>query len=132
VRFLGDSTAERVATVVDAKRSDAIVVFDFRRYEDTTIQLARELHEAGAKIVLVTDRWLSPASAFSEIVLPTVVESPSPFDTLSPAFGLVEMLVGGVVDLLGPTGSARLERFNGVSNEIVRHWGVARRGGDHD
>lgn len=68
---------------LDLSRRDVCVVFDFRRYQDDTVRLARHAHERGAKVVLFTDPWLSPVAEFADAVLPARVEAPSPFDSIA-------------------------------------------------
>jgi len=111
----------RVSLVGDAGKDDLLVVFDYRRYDPTTVRLAREVHRAGARVLLLTDPWLSPVSEFSEAVLPTRVDSPSPFDSLVPAFALVEALVAAVTERLGDTGRRRVERLEGVREALDPH-----------
>ncbi|MFI1305627.1 MurR/RpiR family transcriptional regulator [Streptomyces sioyaensis] len=93
---------------VDLSRRDVCVVFDFRRYQDDTVQLARYAHERGAKVVLFTDPWLSPVAEFADVVLPARVEAPSPFDSIVAPTALVETLVAAVHARLGPPAEERL------------------------
>ncbi|MFI0765477.1 MurR/RpiR family transcriptional regulator [Streptomyces sp. NPDC021218] len=93
---------------VDVGRRDVCVVFDFRRYQDDTVELARHAHEQGAKIVLFTDPWLSPAAEFADVVLPARVEAPSPFDSVVAPVALVETLVAAVHARLGPAAEERM------------------------
>ncbi|MFE1930614.1 MurR/RpiR family transcriptional regulator [Streptomyces sp. NPDC059474] len=93
---------------VDVGRRDVCVVFDFRRYQEDTVELARHAHEQGAKIVLLTDPWLSPAAEFADVVLPARVEAPSPFDSIVAPVALVETLVAAVHARLGPAAEERM------------------------
>lgn len=124
VRFVGDAADERVALLMDARPRDIAVVFDFRRYEQRTRHVARQLHERGMKVVLFTDRWLSPVADFADVVLPATVDSESPFDTMVPAFALVELVVTGTVDLLGDAGRSRFEAFSDASTALTERWGI--------
>lgn len=111
----------RIALVGDATKDDLLVVFDYRRYDPTTVRLARAARKGGARVLLLTDPWLSPVSEFSDVVLPTHVSSPSPFDSLVPAFALVEALVAAVTERLGDTGRARVERLEGLREALAPH-----------
>ncbi|WP_229375298.1 MurR/RpiR family transcriptional regulator [Streptomyces spirodelae] len=93
---------------VDVGRRDVCVVFDFRRYQDDTVELARHACERGAKIVLFTDPWLSPAAEFADVVLPARVEAPSPFDSIVAPLALVETVVAAVHARLGQAAEERL------------------------
>jgi DNA-binding MurR/RpiR family transcriptional regulator len=101
----------RAAALLDASRRDVFVVFDYRRYQRTTIELATDAAAAGASIVLMTDQYLSPIADVAEAVLPARVDAPSPFDSLVPAMALVESLVAGVSDKRGETTRKRVRRL---------------------
>jgi DNA-binding MurR/RpiR family transcriptional regulator len=92
----------RAGALLDASRRDVFVIFDYRRYQPSTFELATTADAAGATIVLLTDQYLSPIADVAEAVLPARVDAPSPFDSLVPAMALVESLVAGVSDKLGP------------------------------
>lgn len=111
----------RVSLVGDASKDDVLVVFDYRRYDPSTVRLAREAHRNGARVLLLTDPFLSPVSEFSDAVLPTRVDSPSPFDSLVPAFALVEALVAAVTERLGDRGRSRVERLEGLRGALDPH-----------
>jgi DNA-binding MurR/RpiR family transcriptional regulator len=95
--------------LVDVGRRDLFALFDFRRYEEPTLALAREVTARGARVVLFTDRWLSPVAGLAEVVLPSRVESPSPYDSFVPTLALVETLVAALIDRLGPVAGKRLK-----------------------
>ncbi|MGW7293946.1 MurR/RpiR family transcriptional regulator [Streptomyces xiamenensis] len=94
--------------LVDLGRRDVCVVFDFRRYQRDTIELARFAHGRKARIVLVTDPWLSPIAEFADVVLPARVESPSLFDSLVAPTALVEALVAAARTRLGEAAVDRM------------------------
>ena len=70
--------------LIDMRKADVLVVFDYRRYQADTIESARLASAQGVDVVLFTDPWLSPVSAFARQVLVTSVETEGPFDSLSP------------------------------------------------
>lgn len=108
-RLLPNSPVERTDMLVDVGRRDLFALFDFRRYEEPTLALAREVTARGARVVLFTDRWLSPVAGLAEVVLPSRVESPSPYDSFVPTLALVETLVAALIDRLGPVAGKRLK-----------------------
>ncbi|MDT0454258.1 MurR/RpiR family transcriptional regulator [Streptomyces sp. DSM 41527] len=93
---------------LDLSRRDVCVIFDFRRYQDDTVRLARHAHERGAKVVLFTDPWLSPVAEFADVVLPARVEAPSPFDSIVAPLALVDALVAAVHARLGAAADERM------------------------
>jgi DNA-binding MurR/RpiR family transcriptional regulator len=111
VMCLTEGGMARSGALLDASRKDVFVVFDYRRYQRTTIELATAAAAAGASVVLLTDQYLSPIADIAEAVLPARVDAPSPFDSLVPAMALVESLVAGVSDKLGDAARKRVHRL---------------------
>ena len=104
----------RTSVVADAGRHDLLVVFDYRRYDPATVRLGEAMAEAGARVLLLTDPWLSPAADVAEVVLSSRVESPSPFDSLVPGLALVETLVTAAMEARGRAGRSRVERMEAI------------------
>ena len=113
--MLPSRAVERADVLLDVGRRDVLVLLDFRRYEPATQALAERCAEAGAKIILVTDRWLSPISSVADVVLPVRVDAIAVYDSLVPALALMEVLVAGVLADGGDEALRRLERFEEVS-----------------
>jgi len=86
-------------------------VFDFRRYQRDTIELATEVKQRRAKVILVTDQWMSPIADIADVVLVVEVQCASPFDTLVPAFALTEILIAGIYERLQNSAATRLSKF---------------------
>jgi DNA-binding MurR/RpiR family transcriptional regulator len=122
VRLVGPSPSEHAGAVADIGRRDIVVAFDFRRYDRDTLETARSAREAGARIVLITDPWLSPVADIADAVLTAQVCGPSPFASLTPALAVTETLVASVVEALGEAGRARFEQFGEIAERWVRPW----------
>ncbi len=112
----------RASALVDADRRTTVVLFDYRRYERETFVFAEAMHRRGARVVLFTDRWLSPIANLAEIVIPSECASESPLETLTPAMALVETVVVGVLHA-SREATARFERFYQIADEVVVEWG---------
>lgn len=125
VRYVGHTSRERTVAIMEARAKDVAVVFDYRRYDESTVEFARAQHDAGATLVLLTDRWLSPISDIADVVLPTAGETYSPFVTLTPAMAIVEVLAVGIINSGGDRVTSRFERFNAVADRLDPRWGVA-------
>jgi DNA-binding MurR/RpiR family transcriptional regulator len=122
VRAVPPVASERAAAIADLGKKDVVVVFDFRRYERDTLELARAARAASARIVLLTDPWLSPVAEIADAVLPAQVTGPSPFESLTPTLAVAETLVTAVADALGGNGRRRLERYGGMAELWAEHW----------
>lgn len=108
VHVMGIEQMARLAAIADTRRGDVFAVFDYRRYDPQTVRFTQRVADRGARVVLFTDRWLSPAADVASIVLSADVEAPSPFDSLVPAMAVVETVVAGVTDRLGESGRERV------------------------
>jgi len=95
--------------LIDMRKSDVLVVFDFRRYQADTIESARMASAQGCNVVLFTDPWLSPASAFARQVIITSVDTVGPFDSLVGAMAVVEAVVAAVLGRLGARAQSRMQ-----------------------
>ena len=82
--------------VLDMDRHAVVLVFDIRRYQDDIIRFAREAAGRGARIVLVTDQWLSPIASEAEHVLATRIEVPSSWDSVVAMTTLIEALIAAL------------------------------------
>ncbi|MDP9865691.1 MULTISPECIES: MurR/RpiR family transcriptional regulator [Streptosporangium] len=118
-RVLDPRPESLAAFSVDVGRRDVVVVFDYRRYQRDVVEFTRRVHDRGAKVVLFTDPWLSPAAEAADLVIPVRVEAPSPFDSLVPALALVETVVAGVMARLGKEGEERLRQCEEIVGDVT-------------
>jgi DNA-binding MurR/RpiR family transcriptional regulator len=97
--------------LIDMRKSDVLVVFDFRRYQADTIESARVASVQGCNVILFTDPWLSPASAYARQVIITSVDTVGAFDSLVGAMAVVEAVVAAVLSRLGPRAQSRMQNL---------------------
>jgi DNA-binding MurR/RpiR family transcriptional regulator len=98
--------------LIDLRKGDLLVVFDYRRYQSDTIESARVASAQGCNVILFTDPWLSPASASARQVLVTSVDTVGPFDSLVGATAVVEAVVAAVLNRLGPKAQTRMQSLD--------------------
>ena len=111
VQLMSDMSNAWPPALLDMKPGDVLLVFDIRRYENAVLQVAEVAREQGAEIVLVTDRWVSPAAAHATHVLPCHIEAPSAWDSNAGLMVLVEALLAAVQGLTWPVTEARMKRL---------------------
>jgi len=116
VRDLGVLSPQAFDTLADLGRRDALIVFDYRRYQRDVIAYARQAAARDARILLFTDQWQSPLAEQAEVTIVSPLEVASPYDTLAPAVAQMEALVAHILARLGDRARARIERL-----EEVRH-----------
>ena len=95
--------------LIDLRKGDVLVIFDYRRYQADTIESAQVTAAHGCNVILFTDPWLSPASAFAKQVIVTGVDQVGPFDSLVGATAVVEGVVAAVLNRLGPRAQSRMQ-----------------------
>ncbi|MBP1326011.1 DNA-binding MurR/RpiR family transcriptional regulator [Leucobacter exalbidus] len=112
VRFVGRAESDKSLALLDMGGRDVLIAFDYRRYQDTTVEFVERAKQQRVTTVLLTDPWLSPAAKHADYLISSAVEAPSPFDSLVPSLALVETLIAGVVARLGAEPVGRIQAFD--------------------
>lgn len=81
---------------LELKSGDVVVIFDIRRYENSTLKLAEMAHEMGARIVLFTDQWRSPVHRLADICFSCRISVPSAWDSSVANLLLLETVIAAV------------------------------------
>lgn len=118
-RLLRQRPSASSEELIDLRKRDVLVVFDYRRYQADTIAVAQQAHARGIRVVLVTDRWISPIAGCAQHVLWTEGESGSPFDSMTASFALVEALIAALVARLGDRARRRMEELEDLRKQAV-------------
>ncbi len=100
--------------LLDMKQDDVLVVFDVRRYENSTLKLAQMAAERGVRIVLFTDQWCSPVSAFAAQYFACRIVVPSAWDSSVVVMLLLETVIAEVQERIWPVTRERLQRLEGM------------------
>lgn len=111
VTLLSDMSNTWPPALLDMKPGDVLLVFDIRRYENSVLQLVELAKEQGAEVILITDRWVSPAAAHSRHTLSCHIEAPSAWDSTVSILVLVETLLAAVQSLTWTETEERLKRL---------------------
>lgn len=120
VRFVEHPFDDDLGDIISLSTRDIFVLFDFHRYQRSTIELARLIRRRGATIILITDERLSPAATDAQVVLPISVSAPTPFYSFAAGILLMELLVYPVLLTLGSKGRDYLEKWDALrSRELV-------------
>jgi len=111
VTLMSDMSNTWPPALLDMKPGDVLLVFDIRRYENAVLQMVELAKEQGAEVVLVTDRWVSPAAAFARHTLSCHIEAPSAWDSMVSILVLVETLLAAVQSLTWGQTEPRMKRL---------------------
>lgn len=97
--------------LLDMAPGDVLLAFDIRRYEATVVQVCEMAAEQGAEVVLVTDRWRSPAADSARHVMAAHVQTPLASDSIVSLLVLVETLIASVQGRIWDVSEARMKRM---------------------
>ena len=117
--MVAEAPQRRVLDSMDIARRDLLCLFDYRRYQEDTIEAGRRAAEQGAVVVVFTDPWLSPAVEYGRHVLISHAVSASPFDSLLGAFALTELIAAKVLTKLGDGGRSRVAQLEEVHGHLL-------------
>lgn len=81
------------------RRRDVLFLVDFRRYQGVLAGLAETAAlRRRVELVVLTDQWMSPASAFARETLVVSVDSGTVWDSYAAAFTLIEAMLARVAE----------------------------------
>jgi len=95
--------------LLDIKQGDVLVVFDVRRYENSTLKLAEMAAERGARIILFTDQWCSPVNKFADQCFSSRIVVPSAWDSSVAVMLLLETVIADVQERNWPVTKQRMQ-----------------------
>ena len=97
------------------KQGDVLFLVDFRRYQRALEDLAdKAVERVGARVILMTDKWMSPISAHAAEILPVHIESGTLWDTYAPALSIAEAIVTRIAEDNFDVTSARIEAWDAL------------------
>ena len=110
VVFVAEPLRRDAGLTLDARKRSVFIIFDLRRYEPAAHEIAEQAKAAGLDVVLITDRWMSPAASRADVVLPVEVEA-IPFDTFVAVMALTEVIVEMVMTSAGDKSLKRMKQW---------------------
>lgn len=101
--------------VLRMRKKDVVLIFDFRRYQISLSRLAKSIAEQrGATIVVVTDKWMSPAARHADHIVALPIDAGTAWDTAAAALALVEALIVRVSDTDWEATQRRIKDWDGI------------------
>jgi DNA-binding MurR/RpiR family transcriptional regulator len=95
--------------LLDVSQGDVVVIFDVRRYENSTLKLAEMARERGAHIILFTDQWRSPVHDLADCAFCGRIVVPSAWDSMVTLMLMLETVIADVQERTWDTSKARME-----------------------
>lgn len=115
VYHLPDNSEEWPEYLLRMKQGDVLFLVDFRRYQSALEDLAsKAVERVGAKVILMTDKWMSPISSHAAEILPVHIESGTLWDTYAPALSIAEAIVTRIAEDNFDVTSARIEAWDAL------------------
>lgn len=108
--------------LLDIGRQDVLLLFDIRRYDARMLEFAASAKERGARVVLITDQWISPIARLAVHSLPLRIEAPSSWDSNIVPLFVAEALIAATVNAGWRETEARIAALEALSD------GAGRRG----
>ena len=105
--------------VLSMRPGDVLFMADFRRYQPSLLTLAeRASTDRKARIVLLTDPWLSPVARHSDEVLAVPIETGTMWDSYSVALGTLEAIATFVADDQWGNVQKRIETWDDMRERL--------------
>lgn len=120
-RYVDVSPTPRFDELIDVDRRTIVAAFDYRRYQNSTIEFVRRAVDRGATVILFTDPWMSPIAELARHVLTASVVAPSAFDSLVSGMAVVEAVIAGLSARLGEKARPRMKELEQLRSGTT--WG---------
>jgi DNA-binding MurR/RpiR family transcriptional regulator len=102
-------------SLLDMDKNHVVIIFDIRRYDAAMLDFAVSAKERGAKVVLITDQWISPIARIAVHTLPLRIEVPSSWDSNIVPLFVAEALVSATVNANWPKTQARIRDLENIT-----------------
>lgn len=112
VQFAGTPAASQLDNVLHISEQDVLLTFSFPRYsklDEITVKMARD---AGANIIVISDRPSAPVAAWASVVFTVDVSSPIFFNSFVGAQLVLETLCAGLSRKIGKYNTERLKTLD--------------------
>ena len=103
--------------LLNMKKGDVIVIFDVRRYENSTLMLAELAAKKDVEIILLTDQWVSPISKLTDMVFGSRIVVPSAWDSSVTSLLLLETILAEVQGIIWPQTRRRMQELEDMFDE---------------
>jgi DNA-binding MurR/RpiR family transcriptional regulator len=108
---LGGTPVRIARQLADVAEGDVVVAIEHRRYERWLLDALEHARAAGAEVIALTDRALSPVGEDARQSFVVAAEGVGPFDSHTASLALVNALGAGVAAKLRKTATQRLDQI---------------------
>jgi len=108
---LGGTPVRIARQLADVAEGDVVIAIEHRRYERWLLDALEQARAAGAEVIALTDRALSPVAEDARQTFVVAAEGVGPFDSHTASLALVNALGAGVAAKLRKTATQRLDQI---------------------
>ena len=119
VSLIRGQTASWAEQLLDVTAAHTLVVFDIRRYQEDVIRFGQEAVRRGARLLLITDEWLSPLAAVARQVLAVRTAVTSHWDSFAPISAVIEALIAQLSANRWPEVKRRIEQLETIRRDVA-------------
>jgi DNA-binding MurR/RpiR family transcriptional regulator len=119
VALIRGQTASWAEQLLDVTAAHTLVVFDIRRYQEDVIRFGQEAVRRGARLILITDEWLSPLAAVARQVLAVRTAVNSHWDSFAPISAVIEALIAQLSSNRWPEVKQRIEELEAIRRDVA-------------
>lgn len=101
--------------LLNLDRHSILVMLDIRRYDQQLLELAKLAAGRGAKIILLTDQWMSPVASLALHAIPLRIEVPSSWDSNIAPLLLIEALIAAIANHHWPETQRRIKELEALT-----------------
>ncbi|MCP4072502.1 MAG: MurR/RpiR family transcriptional regulator [Hyphomicrobiales bacterium] len=121
-RVLGDKPTSIASTLTGISKQDVMLVICHAPYAKRSVEIARFARSTGVRIICITDHFMSPPAAVSDMVLIASTESPQFFSSHVATLVLIESIIGMCVAKSGKTARERIAAVEKTSHNMGEYW----------
>lgn len=118
VEYFCDADTRCVEKLLDYGPHDCVILLGAERYSRMTCVLAEMAHDAGCRLIVITDKLTAPFAGDADIVLLADLSSPSPTNSYIGVNFLIEAIAFEFIRTLGVYPQQRLSRLDAYLSEL--------------
>lgn len=108
------------ASVLRMRKRDILVVVDFRRYQPSLERLAEvAVAESGVRLLLITDKWVSPIASHATEVLAVPIDNGTFWDSYAGALSVMEAIMTRVAGADWPEARKKIDTWDRVRKSLL-------------
>lgn len=105
--------------VLNMRKGDILFIVDFRRYQTNLERLASTaVSESGARVVLMTDKWVSPVARHATEVLVVPIENGTVWDSYAGALSVMEAIMTRIAVSDWTAAGQGIEKWDRTRNRL--------------